>query len=129
MELADRRRMLGVAAAIAAAITLAGCGGEDQPEPAGTDLATLRCPLVATGEQAGGVERYEAAEDAFDTAELIGEPLPDAEAKATEHGCGIVVAKRDGEGQPVPTDVDPTLIYVYTEDDVVTDIEGVGGGL
>jgi hypothetical protein len=35
----------------------------------------------------------------------------------------------DGTGQPVPTDVDPTRIYVYTENDVVTEIEGVGGGL
>ena len=35
----------------------------------------------------------------------------------------------DGEGKPVPTDVDPERIYVYIEDGVVTEIEGVGGGL
>ena len=56
-------------------------------------------------------------------------PLADAEAKAAEHRCTIVVSIEDGTGMPVPIDVDPTRIYVYTEKDVVTQIEGVGGGL
>jgi hypothetical protein len=112
---------------VAPAILLAGCGGEEERK--GTDLTTLRCPLVATGEQVGGVEQYEPAADSFDTAELIGEPLDDADAMAAEHGCVIAVAMRDGEGVPVPTDVDPKRIYVYTEDGVVTEIEGVGGGI
>jgi len=118
--------MLGVAAA--AVVALGGCGGDDEPVQ-GTDLTTLRCPLVATGEKVGSVEQYRPAEDAFDTAELIGESLDEAGATAGEHGCEIVVAKRDGEGLPVPADVDPERIYVYTEDGVVTEIEGVGGGI
>ena len=36
---------------------------------------------------------------------------------------------KDGAGQPVPIELDPNLIYVYTEKDVVTQIEGVGGGI
>jgi hypothetical protein len=55
--------------------------------------------------------------------------MADATAKAGEHGCEIVVSLKDGEGQPVPIEIDPTRIYVYTEKDVVTTIEGVGGGL
>jgi hypothetical protein len=122
----DRRRILGVAAA--AALALAGCGGDDEPA-AGTDLTTIRCPLVPTGEKVGGAQQYEPAEDAFDTAELIGQKLDEAGSTAGEHGCEVVVAMRDGEGLPVPTDVDPKRIYVYTEDGVVTEIEGVGGGI
>ncbi len=41
----------------------------------------------------------------------------------------VVVAKEDGKGLPVPADVDPKRIYVYTEDGKVTEIEGVGGGI
>ena len=36
---------------------------------------------------------------------------------------------QDGAGQPVPIELNPKLIYVYTEKDVVTQIEGVGGGI
>jgi hypothetical protein len=106
------------AVAIAVALGVAGCGGDDQPE--GRDLTALRCPLTAEGEP---------AENAFDTSELIGQKLEDAEATAAEHTCTIVVAMEDGKGLPVPADVDPKRIYVYTEDGVVTEIEGVGGGI
>ena len=34
-----------------------------------------------------------------------------------------------GKGVPVTTDFDPARIYVYTENGVVTEIEGVGGGI
>jgi hypothetical protein len=112
-----------------AGLALAAGGGEEDEGATGTDLTALKCPLVPTGEAAGGVERFEPAEDAFDTAELIGMPIGEARAKAAEHGCEIVVSLEDGEGVPVPIDVDPKRIYVYTEDDVVTEIEGVGGGI
>ena len=36
---------------------------------------------------------------------------------------------KDGAGQPVPIEINPKLIYVYTEQDKVTQIEGVGGGI
>jgi hypothetical protein len=109
-------------------VIVAGCGGEEE-KPKGTDLTELRCPLVPTGEQVGGVDQYEPAKDSFNTAELIGQELDKATATAADHGCEVMVAKRDGEGLPVPTDIDPKRIYVYTEDDVVTEIEGVGGGI
>ena len=44
-------------------------------------------------------------------------------------GASIVVSIEDGVGLPVPIEVDPTRIYVYTENNAVTTIEGVGGGL
>lgn len=112
-----------------AGLALAASGGDEDERATGTDLTALRCPLVPSGETADGVERFEPAEDAFDTAELIGMPIGDARAKAAEHGCEIVVSLEDGEGVPVPIDVDPKRIYVYTEDGVVTEIEGVGGGI
>jgi hypothetical protein len=112
-----------------ALLLLAGCGGEDEEKPRGVDLSAIRCPLAATGEKVGGVPRYEPAPDAFDTGELIGDRFDAARATAAEHGCELVVSMRDGEGQPVPTDIDPRRVYVYTEDGVVTEIEGVGGGL
>ncbi len=115
-----RRHLLGAAAALALAV--AGCGGDEEP-PAGSNLNQLRCPLVASG------DTYKPAKDSFDTAELIGKPLGEAKATAGEHGCEIVVAMEDGAGLPVPTDVDPERIYVYTEKGVVTEIEGVGGGI
>lgn len=111
-----------------AGVLLAGCGGDEEQPPAAPDLTAVRCPLVAKTD-ASGVQQYEPAKDAFDTAELIGKPLADAEKQAGDHGCHIVVSLEDGAGKPVPTDVDPTRIYVYVEDGVVTEIEGVGGGL
>jgi hypothetical protein len=121
------RALLGVA--IACAVALGGCGGgDDEDKPAGVDLTAVRCPMVAAGEQ-GGVTKYEPAPDSFDTATLIGSKVSEAEAEAAKHGCDIVVALEDGAGVPVPTDVDPMRIYVYTEDGVVTEIEGVGGGI
>jgi hypothetical protein len=121
--------MLAAAAVlVVVGIALAVRGGDEEKQPTGSDLTAIRCPLVATGDVAG-VERYEPAEDAFDTAELIGMPLDDARARAAEHECEIVVSLEDGKGLPVPIDVDPKRIYVYTEDDVVTEIEGVGGGI
>jgi hypothetical protein len=124
--------MLTLAAASALAvggIAVAACGEDDEEEPAGTDLTAILCPLVPTGEQVAGVEQYEPADDAFDTAELVGMQLEEARATAAEHGCKIVVSLKDGRGLPVPIDIDPTRIYVYTKNDVVTLIEGVGGGL
>jgi hypothetical protein len=89
----------------------------------------VKCPLEATGKQVGGVDEYKPAADAFDTKELIGEPLDAAQGIAADHGCEIVVAMEDGKGLPVATDIDPKRIYVYTEGGVVTQVEGVGGGI
>lgn len=121
------RTLVGVA--IAAVVALAGCGGDDEEKPKGVDLTAIRCPFVESGDQAGGKAAYKPAPDAFDTAELIGMSLEEAEAHAAKRGCNIVVAMEDGKGVAVPTDIDPTRIYVYTEDGAVTRIEGVGGGL
>jgi hypothetical protein len=112
-----------LAAAAAAALLLAGCGGDDEPAK-GADLTALRCPLEATGDGA-----LRPAKDSFDTAELIGMRLTEARDRASDGGCEIVVSLEDGKGRPVPIDVDPNRIYVYTEDDIVTEIEGVGGGI
>ena len=102
-----------------AGLALAVRGGEEE-QAGGTDLTAIRCPLAPTGEPAEG---------SFDTAELIGLSLDEARAEAAEHSCEIVVSLQDGRGLPVPIDVDPKRIYVYTEDGVVTEIEGVGGGI
>jgi hypothetical protein len=110
-------------------LALASLGGEEDRPTQGTDLTALRCPLVPTAGSADGEQQYEPAPDAFDTAELIGLPLDDASAVAAEHGCEIVVSVEDGRGVPVPIDVDPKRIYVYTEGGSVTEIEGVGGGI
>jgi hypothetical protein len=125
----DRRRtarsVLGAALACAA---LAGCGGSDEEKPKGVDLTALRCPLVSKG-VVDGVEKFEPAKDAFDTATLIGKPLADAEQTAADHGCTIDVSVQDDKGLPVSTAVDPARITVHTADGAVTEIEGVGGGL
>ena len=101
----------------------------EENKPTGTNLTAIRCPLVQTGETADGEPEFGPAKDAFDTAELIGLKLADATAKAAKHGCDIVVSVKDGVGEPVPIELNPKLIYVYTEKDVVTEIEGVGGGI
>ena len=119
------RRALGtLLAAVIAGTVLAGCGDDKEP-PKGVDLTAVRCPLVPNGDTG----QFEAAKDAFDTAELIGLTLEDAEAKAAEHGCNVVVSMEDDKGLPVSTEIDPTRIFVHTEDGAVTEIEGVGGGL
>jgi hypothetical protein len=112
------------------AASVTACGGDsgDEKKRPGPDLTALRCPMVQTA-SAGGVERYEPAKDAFDTAALVGMKLADAREKAAGHGCEIVVASVDGRGQAVPIEVDPTRVYVFVERDVVTYIEGVGGGI
>jgi hypothetical protein len=112
-----------------AGVAIAARGGDEEPKPAGENLSAIKCPLEQSGESAEGEPRFEPAANSFDTAELIGLSMADATAKAGEHGCEIVVSLKDGEGQPVPIEIDPTRIYVYTEKDVVTTIEGVGGGL
>ncbi|HEX6022883.1 MAG TPA: hypothetical protein VFZ00_12860 [Solirubrobacter sp.] len=122
---------VGVVAVLAVAgVALASMGGDEDERPKkGADLTALRCPLEAAGQTADGQTRYRPAKNAFDTKALIGKQLPDAEAEAAKHGCHIVVSLKDGVGLPVPIDVDPTRIYVYTENNAVTTIEGVGGGL
>jgi len=113
-----------------AGIAIAARGGEEETTTKGTNLNTLRCPLEPTGKTApGGQPELKPAKNAFDTAELIGLPLPEATAKAGKSGCGIVVSVKDGAGQQVPIEVNPKLIYVYTEKGRITQIEGVGGGI
>lgn len=120
-----RKRTLLLACALAAG----GCGGDsDADAPRGRDLTAVECPMERTV-QPNGEERYAPAENAFDTAELLGEKVKPARAKAAEHGCEIVVASEDGRGRPVPIELDPTRIYVFVERGVVTYIEGVGGGI
>ena len=116
--------------ALAVVLVAAGCGGDDDDEsaPVAQDLTAIECPMERAGSEAG-VPQFEPAENAFDTAELIGLELSDAVATAGEHGCKVIVSIADGEGQPVPVEINLKAIYVYTEDDVVTQIEGVGGGI
>ena len=122
-------RLVAVTAVALVAVVLGTCGGDDEEkEPQGTDLTAMSCPVKATGKVAG-VQQFEPAPNAFDTGELIGEEVHDAAATADEHGCHVIVSLKDGKGVPVPVKPDPTAVYVYTEDDVVTQIEGVGGGL
>ena len=93
---AMRRNLVALGIGIA---LLAGCGDDDEQEPAGQDLNAVRCPMVPTGEVENGVERFEPAKDSFDTAELIDEKLADAEKTAAEHGCNVVVSMKDGKGR------------------------------
>ena len=123
---------LAVVAVLAvASIAIAARGGEEEKKPnKGADLTAIRCPLEPTGATSGsGEPEYRPAKNAFDTAELIGLKLEDARKKASASGCDIVVSVKDGAGQPVPIELNPKLIYVYTENDAVTQIEGVGGGV
>ena len=122
---------VGVVVVLAVAgVAIASIGGDEEQRPTkGADLTAVRCPLEEAGQSADGETQYRAAENSFDTKVLIGKHLGDAETEAAKHGCSIVVSLQDGVGQPVPIEVDPKRIYVYTENDVVTTIEGVGGGL
>ena len=128
------RRIVGTAFAaaaliVAAALAIGACGSDSDDEgPQGSDLTAIQCPMEKAGE-VDGVAEYEPADDAFDTAELVGMSLNDARNKAAEYGCEIVVSFEDGEGIPVPIEIDPARIYVYVENDEVTYVEGVGGGL
>ena len=118
-----------LACAIALGLVVAGCGGDDDAEaPVAQDLTTIYCPMERAGREAG-VPQFEPAENALDTSELIGLGLDEAGSLAAEHDCEIIVSVADGEGQPVPIEINLKAVYVYTEDDVVTQIEGVGGGI
>ena len=122
--------LVAVAVLAVASIAIAARGGEEEKPNSGADLTAIKCPLEPTGATSGGGEpEYRPAKDAFDTAELIGLKLEDARSKASSKGCDIVVSVKDGAGQPVPIEINPKLIYVYTEQDKVTRIEGVGGGI
>jgi hypothetical protein len=121
------RAAVAMMLATALAIAAAGCGGgdakENAPPPKGRDLTAVECPMEKSG--AG----YKPADNAFDTAELVGMRLRAARTKAAGHDCEIIVAMKDGRGRPVPIEIDPTRIYVFVEKGVVTYIEGVGGGI
>jgi hypothetical protein len=118
-----------VLAGVSIAIAARG-DNEEQSKPAGENLTAIKCPLETTGElDAGGQPKLRPAKNAFNTAELLDLQLEDARRKAAEKGCDIVVSVQDGAGQPVPIELNPKLIYVYTEKGVVTQIEGVGGGI
>jgi hypothetical protein len=123
--------LVAVAVLAVASIAIAARGGEEKDKPnKGADLTAIKCPLEPTGAtSAGGEPEYRPAKGAFNTAELLGLALEDARAKASAKGCDIVVSVKDGAGQPVPIELNPKLIYVYTEKDKVTQIEGVGGGI
>jgi hypothetical protein len=122
--------LAAVAVLAIASIAIAARGGEDEKTTKkGTDLTAIKCPLVQTGSDSGGEPEFKPAKDAFNTAELVGLKLEDAKSKAGAKGCDIVVSIKDGAGQPVPIELNPKLIYVYTEKGVVTTIEGVGGGI
>jgi hypothetical protein len=112
-----------------ASIAIAARSGDDKKATTGTDLSAVRCPLEPTGKTVGGTAEYKPAKDAFNTAELVGLKLHDAKKKAAENRCDVIVSVKDGVGQPVPIELNPRLIYLYTEKDVVTQIEGVGGGI
>jgi hypothetical protein len=118
-----------VALLAVASIAIAARGGDDKKATKGTDLSVVRCPLEPTGKTVGGVAEYRPAKDAFNTAELVGLKLADARKQASQNRCDVIVSVKDGQGQPVPIELNPKLIYVYTEKDVVTQIEGVGGGI
>ena len=112
-----------------ASIAIAARGGDEKKSTQGTNLSEIRCPLEPTGKTVGGTPEYRPAKDAFDTSVLVGLKLEDARKKASASKCDLVVSVEDGAGQPVPIELDPNLIYVYTEQGVVTQIEGVGGGI
>jgi hypothetical protein len=120
-------RIVIVAVALALATAAAGCGGgdseQDKPPAKGRDLTAVECPMEKSG------TGYKPAENAFDTAELVGMKLRDARRTAAGHDCAVPVAMKDGKGRPVPIEIDPTRIYVFVEKGVVTYIEGVGGGI
>jgi hypothetical protein len=120
-----------VAVVLLAVVSIAIAARSDDGKKAtkGTDLSVVKCPLEPTGKTVGGVPEYRPAKNAFDTAELMGLKLADARKKAGENRCDIIVSVKDGAGQQVPIELNPKLIYVYTEKDVVTQIEGVGGGI
>ena len=114
----------------AASIAIAARGGEEETtSKPGANLSALKCPLEQVGSDASGQPKFRAAKDAFDTGSLIGLKLEDARRKAGAKGCEITVSIKDGAGQTVPIELNPKLIYVYTANDVVTQIEGVGGGI
>jgi hypothetical protein len=123
--------LVAVAVLAVASIAIAARGGDGNKKPnTGTNLTEIKCPLEPTGATgANGEPEYRPAKDGFDTAELIGLKLQDARRTASAKRCDIVVSVKDGAGQPVPIELNPKLIYVYTEKDVVTQIEGVGGGI
>jgi hypothetical protein len=120
--------VLVVALLAVGGIALAARGGNEDQKPEGSNLSRVMCPLELVDPEASEPE-YKPAKNAFDTAELIDKPLADARSIAARHGCEVVVSLQDGKGTPVPIDFDPKRIYVYTENEIVTQIEGVGGGL
>lgn len=122
--------VVAVAVLAAGSIALAARGGDEENDKpsTGSNLAVLKCPLEPVDPNVPEPE-YRPAKDAFDTAELLDKPLADARSIAQGHGCEVVVSVEDGGGVPVPLDFDPKRIYVYTEKGIVTQIEGVGGGL
>jgi hypothetical protein len=112
--------------AVAGIAVAARGGGEEKKTTSGADLTAIMCPLAPSGD---ATVRPKPGKNAFNTAELIGLSLADAKAAAARHSCTIVVSLEDGVGKPVPIEVDPARIYVYTVKGRVTHIEGVGGGI
>ncbi len=106
---------LTLAAALALAIS-AGCGGDDATDSSTTSTtsaAGLTCPE-------GG------AEDALETAMLVGETVDQASATAEDHGCEVRVVVEDGEQLAVTLDFNPDRINVAVAQGTITKIVSLG---
>src|SRR5690606_11387506 len=89
-------RLIATIALVAAlAFVVVACGGDDTPaaeEPAGTNLLAQYCPLEVV-ESESGVEQYgDPVEGAWDTSEIVGKPLGEAEKIAADNGCYVEVS-------------------------------------
>jgi len=132
-----RRRLPIVVASVAGAVLIAAGAAfavysitdDDTPAetvPTSTNLLAQLCPLEVVKSESG-VETYgDPVEGAWDTSEIIGKPLGEAEKIAEEHGCEVQVSVQDGQGIPVSLGLFPNRVLVWTEDNVVTSVEQVG---
>lgn len=106
-----------LAISLIAAVSASGCSSAEESSTFTVD--TLHPGHIRACPKGSG-------EDGFDTANLLGLQLEEAEKLAQAHGCSIRLYKLDGKWFDVTTDLNPNRINVAVRNGTITEIFPIG---
>ena len=125
-----------IAALVVASAVLAACGDDDGAGGGGGDDVTTTnaeppgssapLPDLPINEDPSAVRCTGDPQGTFDANAVVGDPIAAAKRAASEQGCEIRVAVRNGEGLALTQDFRPDRVNVAVESGKVTEILNIG---